>query len=58
MRNLVDEQGRWNLVDEDCRFCGRPSKEMHPAGVVSGRWLCSCGRKQDEADDQREARDA
>ncbi|HXI95533.1 MAG TPA: hypothetical protein VNG04_05375 [Candidatus Acidoferrum sp.] len=37
------------LDQEDCRFCGKPSSEGHPAGVVVGEWLCyGCDRWQDE----------
>ena len=51
MTELIDAQGRWILsTDEVCRFCGMPAREIHPAGVVPGRWLCSCGRKQAEPD--------
>jgi len=29
------------LVHEDCRWCKKPSREGHPAGVASGLWFCS-----------------
>jgi len=44
----VDAAGRLVLVDEPCRFCCTPSRYMHPAGVIAGRWTCTrCGRRQD-----------
>lgn len=34
---------------EDCRWCKRPSKEGHPAGVLPGRWRCTvCRGWQDD----------
>jgi transposase-like protein len=49
MSEVIDATGRWILTDEPCRSCGRLAKEMHPAGVVSGRWTCtSCGRVQSQ----------
>ena len=46
---VVDRRGNWILVEsEPCRACGRESREMHPAGVVPGRWLCSCGHRQSD----------
>lgn len=37
-------------VDEYCRFCGRPARQMHPAGVIAGQWTClACGGRQAEA---------
>jgi len=50
MTELIDARGRWILRDEYCKFCGTSSTRIHPAGVVPGRWLCSCGRKQHERD--------
>jgi hypothetical protein len=48
--------GRWMalrkaglIVNEDCRWCGRPSQMQHPAGVVRGQWFCrGCHREQKE----------
>jgi len=51
MSEIIDAQGHWILTSEPCRSCGRDSREMHPGGVVSGRWTCtSCGRVQNKPD--------
>jgi ribosomal protein S27AE len=45
----VDSTGRIVLTEELCRHCGAPSREMHPAGVVAGKWHCTrCDKTQAE----------
>jgi hypothetical protein len=47
--HYIDRNGVPVLVrSEPCKDCGRDSDGIHPAGVVPGRWLCSCGRRQDD----------
>lgn len=44
-------------ASQDCRWCGHPSTEGHPAGVLLNKWRCtSCRGWQDDefAPDQLE----
>src|SRR5438270_13611267 len=50
----IDPKGNWILCHAICRWCGRPSWDHFPEGVVAGRYRCAyCGRTQVEPDDER-----
>jgi ribosomal protein L37E len=50
----IDPKGNWILCHAVCRWCGRPSWDHFPEGVVAGRYRCAyCGRTQAEPDDER-----
>lgn len=49
MTEVIDAMGRWILSHATCRFCGRPSWDHFPEGVVADRYRCAyCGRTQSE----------
>lgn len=49
MTEVIDAMGRWILSHAICTWCGRPSWDHFPEGVVSDRYRCGyCGRRQNE----------
>lgn len=40
------------LVHEDCRWCQKPSREGHPAGVVSRLWFCGGCMEWQQTDEE------
>lgn len=55
MTEVIDAMGRWIFSHALCIWCGRPSWDQYPEGVVADRYRCPyCHRKQNEIDDARE----